>query len=101
MTKLDVLAGLDTIKICTAYRHRGANLELPPYGAEALAECEPVYEELDGWAQPSGGIREFGDLPKNARRYLERVSELCDLPVDIVSTGAERSDTITVKHPFA
>ncbi|MDA7961259.1 MAG: adenylosuccinate synthase [Gammaproteobacteria bacterium] len=101
MTKLDVLDGLDTIKICTAYRHRGANLELPPYGAEALAECEPVYEELDGWAQPSGGIRELEKLPENARRYLERVSELCDLPVDIVSTGAERSDTITVKHPFA
>jgi len=93
MTKLDVLDGMDTVKICTAYRHRGESIELPPYGAEALAECEPVYESMDGWAQPSGGIRERRGLPKNARRYLERVSELCGLPVDIISTGAERGDT--------
>jgi len=101
VTKLDVLDGLDTVKICTAYRHRGARIELPPYGAEALAECEPLYESLDGWAESSGGIRAHRDLPKNARRYLARISELCGLPVDIISTGAERGDTITLKHPFA
>ena len=100
VTKLDVLDGLDSVKICTAYRRRGKTLQLPPYGAEELAECEPVYETLDGWTQ-SGGIRQMRDLPKNARRYLARVSELCGLPVDIISTGAERGDTITVKDPFA
>ena len=101
MTKLDVMDGLDRVKICVAYEHRGERLELPPYGAEALAECEPVYEILDGWQQPTGGIRRCQALPPNARAYLDRVSALSGLPIDIISTGAERNDTIIIKHPFA
>ena len=103
VTKLDVMDGLDRVKICTGYRYRGApgeQLELPPYGAEALAECEPVYETLDGWAQSTVGIRRYADLPENAKAYLARVSELSGLPINIISTGAERNDTIIVKHPF-
>ena len=103
VTKLDVMDGLDRVKICTGYRYRGASgeqLELPPYGAEALAQCEPVYETLDGWAQSTVGIRRYADLPENAKAYLARVSELSGLPINIISTGAERNDTIIVKHPF-
>ncbi len=101
ITKLDVMDGLERVKICTAYRYEDECVELPPYGAEAMARCEPVYETLDGWRQPTGGIRRYHDLPPNARAYLARVSELSGLPIDIVSTGAERNDTIIVKHPFA
>ena len=103
VTKLDVMDGLDRVKICTGYRYQGApgeQLELPPYGAEALAQCEPVYETLDGWAQSTVGIRRYADLPENAKAYLARVSELSGLPINIISTGAERNDTIIVKHPF-
>ena len=101
VTKLDVMDGLERVKICTAYRYEDESIELPPYGAEAMARCAPVYETLDGWRQPTGGIRRYDDLPPNARAYLARVSELSGLPIDIVSTGAERNDTIIVKHPFA
>ncbi len=101
VTKLDVMDGLEQVKICTAYRHRGAHIELPPYGAEALAECEPVYQTLDGWRQPTDGIRAYPDLPPNARAYLARVAELSGLPIEIISTGAERHDTIVMHHPFA
>lgn len=100
VTKLDVLDGLDRVKICTAYRHRGEQIELPPYGAEAVAQCEPVYQTLDGWEQSTGGIRRYADLPKNAKAYLARVAMLSGLPINIISTGAERNDTIIVNHPF-
>ena len=100
VTKLDVMDGLDQVKICTAYRYRGEQIELPPYGAEALAQCEPVYETLDGWEESTVGIRRYADLPENAKAYLARVSELSGLPINIISTGAERNDTIIVKHPF-
>ena len=100
VTKLDVMDGLDRVKICIAYQHQGEQLELPPYGAEALAQCEPVYETLDGWTQSTVGIRRYADLPENAKAYLARVSELSGLPINIISTGAERNDTIIVKHPF-
>ncbi len=100
VTKLDVMDGLEQVKICTAYRHHSEEIELPPYGAEAMAECEPQYQTLDGWQQPTGGIRRYEELPVNARAYLDRVSELSGLPIDIISTGAERNDTIIVKHPF-
>jgi len=101
VTKLDVLDGLETVKICTAYRAPGgSNLDLPPYGAEALAECEPVYETLPGWRESTAGARALDDLPANARAYLARVAELAELPIDLVSTGAERDDTIIIRHPF-
>ena len=100
VTKLDVLDGLDEVKICVAYRRGGERLALPPYGAAALAECEPVYETHPGWGESTGGARRYDDLPPNARAYLARIAELSELPVDIISTGAERDDTIIVKHPF-
>ena len=100
VTKLDVMDQLDAVKICTEYRYRGASIELPPYGAEAMAQCEPVYETLDGWSESTGGIRSYDELPANAKNYLECLSGLSGLPIDIISTGAERDHTIIVNHPF-
>lgn len=100
ITKLDVLDELEQVKICTAYCHRGKQLELLPYSATALAECEPIYETLDGWQQSTNGIRQYHDLPQNAKIYLNRISELIELPIDIISTSAERNDTIVLQHPF-
>ena len=100
MTKLDVMDGMDEIKICTAYQYKGEHIDLPPYGAEAIEECEPVYESMTGWSEQTAGVRAYDELPDGAKRYLDRVSELSGLPVDIVSTGAERDDTIIIRHPF-
>ena len=100
VTKLDVMDGLDPVRICIRYELDGAEVDLPPYGAEAMARCRPVYEELPGWGKSTAGARSYDDLPANARSYLDRMSTLCELPVDIVSTGAERDDTIILRHPF-
>ncbi|MEM7195942.1 MAG: adenylosuccinate synthase [Pseudomonadota bacterium] len=100
VTKLDVLDGLDELKICTSYECRGESLELSPYGAELMSECSPVYESVAGWSETTEGIRDFDNLPANAQTYLNMLSELTGLPVDIVSTSAERDDTIVRQHPF-
>ena len=101
VTKLDVMDGIDRVKICVAYEMDGEQIELPPYGAEAMAGCTPVYEELSGWQESTAGVRTYEELPVNARAYLDRMSELSGLPIDIISTGAERDDTIVLRHPFA
>ncbi|WP_348761020.1 adenylosuccinate synthase [uncultured Salinisphaera sp.] len=101
ITKLDVLDGLDAIRICTGYRHEGQTLAVPPTGAEALAACEPVYEEMPGWSESTSGVRDYDALPANARAYLDRLAEIVDVPIDIVSTGPDRADTIVLKHPLA
>ncbi len=100
ITKLDVLDGLDTLRICTGYRQGTVVRELPPAGAEAYAECEPVYEEWPGWQESTLGVREYARLPDAARRYLERLAEVVGVSVDIVSTGPDRADTIILRHPF-
>jgi len=100
VTKLDVLDGLDTIRICTGYRIDGEVRERPPLLPHRYAEVVPVYESLPGWAEPTAGITEFARLPANARRYLARMEELAGVPIDIVSTGAERDETIVLRHPF-
>ncbi len=100
ITKLDVLDGLDTIKVCTGYQCNGSVIDLPPWSVDDMENCEPVYEELPGWVESSKGVRDFQDLPDNARAYLGRISELLALPIDMVSTGAERDDTIVLNHPF-
>jgi len=100
VTKLDVMDGLEKVRICTSYELDGKNITLPPYGAEAMERCKPVYEEMDGWSETSEGVRNYDQLPANARAYLDRMSELTGLPINIVSTGAEREDTIVLQHPF-
>lgn len=101
ITKLDVLDGMPAIKICTGYRVHGSPVALLPTGAEAVAECEPVYEELPGWNESTFGVDSFDALPANARAYLRRIEHLTGVPIAMVSTGAERDETILLHHPFA
>ncbi|MGD8428973.1 MAG: adenylosuccinate synthase [Ectothiorhodospiraceae bacterium] len=100
MTKLDVLDELDTLRICVGYDCGGEHWDDLPSGAEAVAECRPEYIEMPGWKQSTVGIREYDELPVQARDYLKRVEELVGVPVDIISTGAERKDTIVMRNPF-
>ncbi|AEI46432.1 adenylosuccinate synthase [Paenibacillus mucilaginosus] len=93
LNSLDVLAGLETVKICTAYKFRGEVIEHYPASLKMLAECEAVYEELPGWSEDLSNVRSMEDLPENARKYLERVSELTGIPIAIFSVGRNREQT--------
>ncbi len=100
MTKLDVLDALETIRICVGYRIGRETVSEPPLFVDAYAEVEPIYEELPGWKQSTVGITEYLALPANARRYLERIEALAGVPIDLVSTGADRNQTIVRRRPF-
>jgi len=100
LTKLDVLDGLDTLQICVGYKSNGAVAGEPPLFADAFAEVEPVYEEMPGWKESTIGVTSYQALPANARRYLERLQELAGVPIDIISTGPDRDQTIVLRHPF-
>ncbi len=100
VTKLDVLDGLEKLRICVGYRIDGQTSDILPVGAETLAHCEPMYEELPGWKDSTVGLKRFEDLPVHARAYLTRVEALCGVPIDIVSTGPDREETIVKRHPF-
>lgn len=100
LTKLDVLDGLQTVKICTAYRRNGELISTPPSGASALAECEPVYEEVPGWSGSTSAVCDIDALPQGARDYLRRLEELVEVPIDIISTGPDREEIICLRHPF-
>jgi adenylosuccinate synthase len=100
ITKLDVLDGLDTIRVCVGYRSNGIVSPEPPLSVDGYADIVPVYEELPGWDESTIGATHYDELPANARRYLERLQALVDVPVDIISTGAEREQTILLRHPF-
>jgi len=100
MTKLDVLDGLDTIRICTGYRAGGILSAEPPAFADGLIDVEPVYEEMPGWSESTAGVREFDALPQAARAYLKRVEELVGVPLDLISTGSDRDHTIVLRAPF-
>ena len=100
ITKLDVLDGLETVKICTAYKTEDGEILTVPKDCEDLETVEPVYEELPGWEESTYGIQDWDRLPSNARSYVERLSEVTGAPVDIVSTGPDREETILIKHPF-
>ena len=100
ITKLDVLDGLETLRICTGYRIDGELTDMPPPGAEAMEKCEPVYESLSGWTQSTFGIKRLDDLPEAARGYLKRIEAICGVPVDMISTGPDREETIVLRHPF-
>src|SRR5262249_28357609 len=100
ITKLDVLDGLDTLRICTGYRINGKVTPEPPLSVEGYADVEPVYEELPGWRGPPGEIPSRPARPANARRYLERLALLVNIPIDMISTGPDREQTIVLQHPF-
>ena len=94
LTKLDVLDGLPELQICTAYRIRGAVLNDMPGDLAQLASCEPVYETLPGWTQPTRGVRRYEDLPREAQAYIARIEDVSGVPAAIISTGSDREDTI-------
>ena len=100
ITKLDVLDGLQEIKICVGYELDGQQLDILPLDADEIAACRPVYETLPGWADTTAGLTNWEQLPANARRYLERVQALAGAPIDMVSTGPDRVHTILLRHPF-
>jgi len=100
ITKLYVLDGLETVCLGVGYRIDGQFTELLPFGAAAVAKAVPVLEELPGWSDSTVGVTEFDKLPENARQYLLRIAALCEVPIDMVSTGPDRDETIFLRHPF-
>lgn len=105
VTKLDVLDGVETLRLGVGYKLTGNGREekiheILPVGADELACCEPVYEEMPGWAGSTVGIKNLGQLPPAARNYLKRIEEVCGVPVDMISTGPDREETIVLRHPF-
>lgn len=101
LTKLDVLDGLDTVRIAVGYRDsKGRLVSRPPHLAEDFADLEPVYEDLPGWQESTADVTELKRLPANARAYIKRIEELLDVPIDMISTGPERDSTIILRNPF-
>jgi len=100
ITKLDVLDGLDTIRICVGYRNGEQEFDAPSLAADVLETCEPVYEEMPGWQESTVGVKSYEELPEAARNYLKRIEEIAGVPVDIISTGPDRDETIILNHPF-
>ncbi|GAA0609651.1 adenylosuccinate synthase [Brevundimonas kwangchunensis] len=100
LTKLDVLDGLETLKICVGYRVNGEVLDYLPSSLKEQAAAEPVFEELEGWSESTGGVRSFKDLNANAIKYVRRIEELIGAPVALLSTSPQRDDTILMRDPF-
>ena len=100
ITKLDVLDGLETLRICTGYKIDGRVTDILPYGADSIEHCEPVFEEHAGWSENTYGVKTWDGLPKNAQTYLKRIEQLVGTSIDLVSTGPDREETVVVRHPF-
>ncbi|WP_071461047.1 adenylosuccinate synthase [Bacillus massilinigeriensis] len=100
LNSIDVLTGIPTLKICTAYRYNGEIIEEFPASLKVLAQCEPVYEELPGWTEDITGCKSLAELPENARHYIERVSQLTGIPLSIFSVGPDRNQTNVVRSPW-
>jgi adenylosuccinate synthase len=100
VTKLDVLDGMEEVRLGIGYRCHGSQSDILPFGAEMLAECEPVYESLPGWSESTVGITRWNDLPRAAQEYLARIEAICGVSLDLISTGADRDQTIVRRHPF-
>lgn len=100
VTKLDVMDGMETVRLCTGYKVDGGTTDILPVGAETLANCEPIYEDMPGWQESTVGAKNYDALPVNARAYLKRMEAICGVPIDIISTGPDREETIVLRHPF-
>ena len=101
ITKLDVLDGLEEVKICTGYQLDGEQISYLPTGAEVFSRCEPVYESMPGWSEQTEGATEWDQLPENAKNYVNRLAELTGTPVHMVSTGPDRVQTIVIENPYS
>jgi adenylosuccinate synthase len=91
---------MEQIKLGVGYRTGGKTLDIFPAGADAANDCAPIYEEMPGWSESTVGVERLDALPANARAYLARLEQICGVPVDMISTGAERKETIVIRHPF-
>ncbi len=100
ITKLDVLDGLDTVKICVGYKLGDEVFTVPPMRVEQYSDCEPVYESMPGWSGSTAGVTDLADIPEAAHNYLKRIEEILHVTIDLISTGPERDETIILKHPF-
>lgn len=100
VTKLDVMDGLEEIKLCVGYQMDGKQVDILPFGSDAVSQCQPIYETMPGWSESTFGAKRWEDLPANAQAYLTRIAEVCGAPVDIVSTGPDREETIVLRHPY-
>lgn len=100
LTKLDVLDGLQSLKLCTGYKIDGREVDIFPVGAEEASSCVPIYEDMAGWTESTVGAKSLAELPSAARAYIKRIEELVGVPVDMVSTGPDREETIVLRHPF-
>ncbi len=100
LTKLDVLDGLEKVGICTAYKIDGEITEIAPLGAEKYESCEAIIEEMPGWTESTKGVTDYSSLPINAKKYIERIEQLLETKVVILSTGPDRDETIVLQHPF-
>jgi len=101
LTKLDVLDGIETLQICTGYMVDGKLVNIFPCGAEEASRCVPIYETISGWSESTVGAKSMEELPVNARKYIKRIEELVGVPIDMVSTGPDREETIVLRHPFS
>jgi adenylosuccinate synthase len=101
LTKLDVLDGLETINICVGYKNQDGAVIDAPTDADSYIGLEPVYEQMPGWTESTVGAKTLEELPQAARNYIKRVEELVGAPIDIISTGPDRNETIVLRHPFA
>ena len=100
VTKLDVLDAIDTIRICVGYEVSGKLVETPPLAADQYAEIKPVYEDMPGWKSSTVGLTRYEELPANARAYLDRLQDVVGVPIEIISTGPDRAETIVLRNPF-
>ena len=100
VTKLDVLGGLESLKICVGYEYKGEVIDDFPASLKVLSDCNPIYETLPGWSEDISGVKKMNELPANVRNYLDRIEELTQVSIDLISVGAERTQTIVKKNPF-
>jgi adenylosuccinate synthase len=101
LTKVDVLDGMDELKVCTGYRIDGENYDHLPASTVKQEKVEPVYESMEGWPESTEGARSWAELPATAIKYIRRIEELIEAPVALLSTSPEREDSILVHDPFA
>ena len=101
LTKMDVMDGIEVVRIATGYECDGKQVDVPPIGADAYEQCKPVYIEVPGWKESTVGIRTYDELPENAKAYIKKIEEVVGVPVDVISTGPDRADTIVLRDPFS
>ena len=98
LTRLDVLDGISPIKICTGYRLDGKTINHFPTNNESLERCEPIYEDVQGWQEPTASVKSLDKLPDGARHYIKRIEDLIGVPIHMISTGPNRDETIMIKN---